>query len=368
MSKVSVDDHNLYAFLMQALPGREEVKRGRREWHTDCPWCGKKEKRGQVHFSFSEVGGHCFVCGAGGKLRAVGVQAGILEESDKYVKIEGPLPVREPVKPKAPPSWLADGWDYVREWCNHPQAQAQWEAYKPVPEEVRVARFWGWGKLPEYASRCNQERLIVPLIAGGEVLGARARIREIDALSCSSYREGLCTSMGENRPASCPKWLSAAMVRGTQPLYNGARLLPFVRRDRARRYLLGDTDGAWDARGKLLFIVENPVDAALLEWAYPQHAFVATLAVRRWEVAWSRAVVESECRVVVIAYDNDVPGNGNTPQAWAAWRADPKHRDIEPGGVALANKLLKAGAAVRLFPWGDAPVKADPATWLESGI
>ena len=49
------------------------------EVRVDCPNCGKEAKRGQTHFSFSERGGHCFVCGTSWSLRRLAEEMGIVE-------------------------------------------------------------------------------------------------------------------------------------------------------------------------------------------------------------------------------------------------------------------------------------------------
>jgi len=345
--KEKMQTQNLYQTLKAHLSTAGEERRhgSRLEFHTDCPWCGKEVKRGQSHFSFSEDGGFCFVCQGG---------AGLYKLAALYLG-QDDLPERVPqvrrvTPPKRTPAWRRDK-SLVSRYVSHGGAAQAWENYKPMPAAVRLGYRLGFGVLP--SSRCKVPRLIVPIFAGGELRALRGR--SVNRRGCRYHYAGLCAS-GSGDPVSCPKWLPAA---GSQTLlYNGARLLHPGQREGASGLKLGDTVGNLDARGRVLFIVENPVDALLVE-TLTDAAAVATLSVSYWLPGWTKALQAAGVGMVVVAYDNDVPGNGNTAAAWALWRENPKHKDILPGGVALVNRLNAAGVPARLFPWEGHPAKAD---------
>lgn len=328
----------LFAALVQVTGGRPD-RRG--EVHVTCPWCGKEAARGQVHFSFSERGASCFVCGQ---------RAGLRELARLYGLGDDPDPVRRPVarrQPQARPPAPTRTWDYgemaVR-YADAPDALVRWQRYKWLPEETVAAYFLGVGRLPEYSSKCQHERLMVPLLVGRECVGIRAR-----SLGCD-----------------CGKWLSPAGSR--MILYNGERLREPEQRDEqgAAAAMLGYAAGQRTARGRTLLIVENPVDALMLERWHPGAAAVATLGVSNWRDEWTEEVARSGAGLVVVCYDHDRPGNGGGEAGRRAWLAT-HERDIIPNGVRLVNRLLEAGVRARLFPWGDMPLKTDIGDLLEMG-
>lgn len=335
--------NSLYAQLSTSLPGFERNTAHGMEFHTTCPQCGKPAKTGQVHFSISAEGGYCFVCGLRARLPRLGR---MLLGPDAPPAAYSPPPPRPP---KARPAWLRRGADLVARYVAHGSAARAWANYKPLPEGIRLGYHLGYGVLP--SSRCKVARLIVPLLSGGEVVGLRGR--GVRGLPCANYRDGECHSLAE--PSNCAKWLQAA--GSGLVLYNGARLLPLGKRGKAAELQLCDTVGDQTAENEVLFIVENPVDALLVE-ALSGAVAVATLSVTMWRDAWTRAVAAARCLRVYVAYDNDVPGNGNTPAAWAAWR-ESGYRDIVPNGQRLVKRLRAAGVPALLWSWEGYPVKAD---------
>ncbi len=306
--------------LLSAQPDR------RGEAHIPCPWCGKEPARGQVHFSVSERGGHCFCCGNGGSVYQVAARLGLEGKTPRPVVVPRPPAHRPRPKP------TADFGQLARVYETYPGRVELWRAYKPLwPETIEAYRL-GYGSFPQYTSRCQHPRLMVPLIAEGKVVGFRGR------------RVEGCTCEGK------VKWLSPV---GTVPvLYNGERL-------GAQGPLLGMAAGDRLATGRTLFIVENPLDALLLEQLGQNVTAVATLSVSQWNEGWTDLIRLARPRSVIVAYDNDRPGNGGGVIGRERWlRAHP--RDIEPGGVRLVNQLLAAGVPARLFPWPkNAPEHAD---------
>jgi len=296
--------------LFDALLRQHGVQPDRHgEAHVTCPFCGKEPKRGQVHFSFSERGGKCFVCGQGATL-------------SKLAELWGHGEPRPAPAPKPRPARRAVwNWDaLVAQYAANPRRLEAWASYKPLPEDVIRARRLGLGTFPKSLSKCQHERLMVPLYEDGRCVGIRGR-----SLGCS-----------------CGRWLS--------PL--------------GSRCVLYNAEALSRAAGRVVFIVENPVDALMLEQLHPHVVAVATLGVSMWQDTWTDLLRRCGARRVVVAYDNDVPGNGGTAAARAAWQA--RHGSLPmPGGIRLVNRLLEAGIPARLYDWGDAPVGADIGSVLQ---
>lgn len=325
---------DLFADLMTHT-GATPDRKG--ECWIDCPSCGKSAK--SRHASFSADGWHCFACGNGGGLVGLARTLGILTREDVPAILPQPRPARAH-KPPAP-TWTAQ----ARVFAQHPATMARWQAYKPLPADVIVDRGLGVGCLPVGKrvdgawQPCDHERLLVPLIADGVVIGWRARADVCD----------------------CCRWLSPSGSR--MYLYNGARLLP----NRARRgassvFEICDTVGNWDCAGRDLVICENPIDAALVEelWQMPA---IATLGVSNWRSDWTQLVAQAGVSSAIVAFDNDLAGNGGSihrDQLVAEYRA--KHDGRGPAaarGVWLANELRAAGVDAQLYDWRNAPAKAD---------
>ena len=120
------------------------------------------------------------------------------------------------------------------------------------------------GVLP--ASRCHHERLTVPVIDGSMIVGIRGR-----SLGCE-----------------CGKWLAAGgTTLDMLPLYNCQAL----------------------GTGQVVWIIENPIDA-LMVGERTDYIGVATYSVSYWREAWTEALTLARPELVVIAYDNDLVGNG----------------------------------------------------------
>ena len=305
------------------------------EAHVPCPNCGKEPKPGQVHFSFSVRGGYCMVCGEAYSLPALARIWG--QEVPEFTPIRAHHPADraalDVAKVKAAP---ADFERLAMIFANSQDALPQWLAYKRVPESLVAAYRLGYGAYPQYTSKCSHRRLQVPLIERGQVVGFRSR-----SVGCD-----------------CAKWLSPAGSRTL--LSNGERLT------RGPYYGMGFALNAWVPHGDVLYIIENPVDAILLEHNSPEVYAVATLGVTMWQPEWTELVVRARPAMVVVAYDNDRPGNGGGIPGRDAWLRD-HPKDIVPNGVKLVNALLTAGVNARLFPWADSPLKADIGDLITRG-
>lgn len=269
------------------------------DYHATCPWCGKEPKRGQVHFRFSDAGGYCHVCGQG---------AGITRLADLILQSDAPRAVRHTPRPKPQKTyhWKAQAVHLVETFRSHPQNLTRWHAYRQTPLEIVHAGRLGFGTLP--ASRCHHPRLIVPVFDGDLVVGLRGR-----AVGCD-----------------CGKWLAAG---GSEyRLYNVESLV----------------------ERNVAFITENPIDARLLTWRWGVGA-VATLGVGIWRDAYTEILKRALTVRVVVAYDNDQPGNGGWLEKWL----ETHKRPIMPHGVKLVARLRAAGLRAELFDWGNAPYKTD---------
>lgn len=291
-------------------------------YHLDCPQCGK----GKKHFAFSGRWALCLRCGYRPTFKQ------LLSDLGGEATV-----VLEP-RPRKPSAWKAQANSLVAQFASHPRLISLWQSYKPLSEQVIWAYKLGvgvfpglWfsdspGRAPDFVDRtggphwkCDHQRLILPLLVAGEVVGFRCR-----ALECN-----------------CPKWLSPAGSRLT--LYNGGRLAsPNLDNYLGDSFLPAPPE-------RVLFIVENPLDALLIEQNWG-HWAVATLGVSIWRPAWTRAVLGLEIPTLV-AYDNDAPGNTTDPEILCQWQES--HPGIAPplNGLKLARNLERARIRTRLYRW-----------------
>jgi len=310
-----------------------------------CPHCSKESGPGDVHCSYSERGYYCWVCANGGSLRQLWdvLVGGEAPKRNHYAPRYTPKP-----KPRRYDITLHSPDELARRYAAHTATEAEWAAYAPSLTWLRAFGL-GFGAFPRYSSQCQHERLMVPLIADGHVVGFRGR-----AVSCD-----------------CPKWLGP----GGNPsrfLYNAARLLPDRNRLKQpgaeRRSYVGDSpvEDANGAQGCTVWIVENPVDAILLEQR--GEAAVATLGVSVWDDIWTVLLTRAKPGAVVVAYDNDAPGNGGGLAGQRAWRE--AHSNARPpmNGPRLAARLIKAGLLAYVLNWGDVPQKTDVGDVLRQEV
>lgn len=286
-----------YAQLCHGLSARPD---GKGEVYVACPNCGK----GDRHFSFNQRSGFCFRCGFKTglhKLRQMLLGDRVLDFAPP------PAP-----RPRRPPRWLPDADSIANSLASQPGTISAWQSYKPVPVDAIADFRLGWGVFPgglwdsSNHYRCRHRRLIVPLTLGGRVVGFRCR-----AVECG-----------------CAKWLSPGGSRLT--LFNAENVIP----------------------GRLLFIVENPIDAILLHYTHHQPA-VATLGVTIWKIPYTRLVTAASHRLV--AYDNDPSGCTTDPEKLAEWTRH--HPDLDPPlrGFWLADKLSGQHLPTDVFDWSHYP-------------
>jgi len=236
---------------------------------------------------------------------------------------------RRPARPKANfAQWEPES--LVTRYEHHPARFGLWWDYAPTLEPETIAAYrLGVGILPKGSSKCFHERLIVPLIVDGTVVGMRTR-----SLGCDC---------GAN-------WLSPLGSR--MILYNGRRL--------EASSDLGNCDGERPVRDNVLFITENPIDALLLEQKYAHVCAVATLGVSMWRETWTPLVKAAKPLVTIVAYDNDWAGNVTAEHREAittAWRgkANRAWAPMPEQGNKLVERLQSAGIRTELFPWGQDP-------------
>lgn len=312
----------VHAYLQGELRGHD--------YHCDCPFedCRKPAKPGQTHFSYSHKGYCCFVCGRRGTLRQL---VEILRLETK------PAPRSRTVyHDRQPHTVIADFGRLANRCEQHKNRIALWQAYKPLAPETITAYRLGVGT-SRCMNGCTHERLMVPLIAEGKVIGMRAR-----AISCN-----------------CTRWISPAGSKLV--LYNGERLQVGPG--------MGFASGKRPTASCVLFIVENPIDALLLEERYPWLVAVATLGIAIWQEHWTDILRRLRFHGIIIAYDNDVWGNGGNSAAQLEWqKANPGRSLPTPAALRLQAKLAAAGIHAELFVWPrDLPSGTDIGSLIQAG-
>lgn len=304
---------DLLQTILDRYPSIQPDRRG--EYHVDCPFCGKEAHHGQTHFSFSDAGYKCFVCGSSGGLVALSRQFGMTDI---------PLMPRVERKPEPTPAapWRTNPERLLAGYWNHPQRYTAWQNYKPLTKESIDRHQFGYGQLPFlgkegdwYMSKVNW--LIVPLFEHGELVGLR----------------------GRNLTDNGPKWISAT---GTS-------------------YTLWGTDAV--QAGDTVWLCENYVDAAWLMQVHPEWKAVAIGGATTWRDGWCDFLWTRKPSRVVVALDCDLAGqaSGSTLERLRKqWTVDhPGLAVPEPNGPKIANSLRKSGINAMLFRWpSDAPDKA----------
>lgn len=294
----------LQSLIAHLSPDEKRTGRGL-EYYIDCPDCGRTKNLKRC--SFSDRGYFCFSCGEGGGLGKLAEQTGLGER--EYT----PMPRRKENPPEPPPAWILNPPTY-------PIAVDAWQKYAPIltPEIITEKRL-GMGVLPQ--SACKHARLILPIYVDGLLVGLRGR-----SLDCD-----------------CPKWLAPGGTKIVRyPLYNIEAVQP----------------------GSVVLIVENPIDALLIGLT-GDAVGVATYSTSYWLDIWADALIDKRPQIVVVAYDNDLPGNGGAhrrDEMIAEWL---KTHDRVPKarGIKLANEL-QPRLPVVLYDWGNAKTGADMGSEL----
>lgn len=223
---------------------------------VDCPSCGKPAKRGQVHFSFSERGSHCFVCGYSASLRQLAEHYGIVDGSPIV-----PRPLPPPPKPKPEPEWTRQA-EFWRRYLPLPPIALDYCARRGLTRETAERWRLGWGVLP--SSRCRLPRLIVPSFEDGHLVGLRGR-----------------AVLTEDTDA---KWLTAGGSRAA--LWGGDELRV----------------------GAPLIITEAPLSAMLAMQEASDISAVAICSASTWREEWTERIRAARPESILVVLDNDAAG------------------------------------------------------------
>lgn len=282
----------------------------RGECWLECVFCGK----GGKHFSFSERGYCCFVCGAQGGLGAL----------MKHLRVTpAPRPRVWRQEPPRPRVWQQAPHRWLDRYCEALDRVSAWTSYKPLSLDT-IAHFQlGVGRLP--SSRCNHRRLIVPVFSGGKVVAFHGR----------AFRP-------EDQDT---KWLCAG---GSDKcvLFLAGVLRPHC----------------------TIVIVENFVDAILAWQCEPITTCYVALGGLSWQPEWTARIAQARPAGALIWLDHDLAGNGSRyhhREMLEAWRvemiarraADPKLAarpfppDPEPRAPKIANDLLAVGIRTHIYEW-----------------
>ena len=120
--------------------------------------------------------------------------------------------------------------------------------------------------------------------------------------------------------------------------------------------------------GQVVVIVENPIDAILIEQTTDWLA-VATLGVTVWKEEWTQALKANSPHLVVIVYDNDIAGNTTNDDFRSHWlEKNPKAQQAPmPNGMRLSNTLNAAGVKAMVYRWpNNTPEKSDVGQFVDS--
>lgn len=304
---------DLLQTILNRYPNAQPDRRG--EYHVDCPFCGKEAQRGQTHFSFSDSGYKCFVCGESGGLYAMSQRLGMTD-----APLQPRIERKQDPQPMAP--WRSNPDRLLAGYWNHPNRYTAWQNYKPISRETIDRHQFGYGRLPFldkdgnwYMSR--DQWLIVPLFEHDQLVGLR----------------------GRNLTDKGPKWISATGTSYT--LWGVAEVQP------------GDT----------VWLCENYVDAAWLMQTHPEWKAVAIGGATTWRDGWCDFLWMRKPSRVIVALDCDLVGQATgatLSRLRRQWTAEhPGLKVPEPNGPKIANSLLKTGVTAILFKWpADAPDKA----------
>ena len=218
------------------------------DFHADCPFCGKPAKRSQTHFSYSEHGYYCFVCGAQGGLRKLA----------NHLSLEvGESRARAPKREKKPLPVYSQR--LLETYTRDPNYDA-WRAYRGLKRET-VDRFkLGFGKLPGEVHAHKPPALILPVFD----------------------RDGRCRTL---RARGKKGWLTA----GGKTLYAPVGL----------------------PVGATIIVVENCANCCLIAQAAPHLTPIApTTGATSWDARWPKWIAARKPKLVIIAGDNDDAGVG----------------------------------------------------------
>lgn len=326
------------AFLVDNIPN---LKRHGAYYVGPCPMCGGRDRFTVKLFQDGREGWLCRHCsgedGYSTPEHYLVTRYGVSYRQAREMIASGSpdqftpraaQPAREPeeTQPKKASWWQRDGGRFVYEFGTRPDVVTLWQAYKPLSEETIRSAWLGVGVLP--ASRCTHDRLIVPIFNdAGQVVCFRGRRISCD---CVDHHGKLIN------------WTASGGWRLEElPLYN----------------LRGATPG------EVVWIVENQVDALMVS-ELTDFRGVSTTSVSYWRDQWTQELLSVAPSLVVVAYDNDLVGNGGAKSRDALLKKsrDAAGENWQPPacyGSHLALRLQAAGVPAVLYDWKDSPAGDD---------
>ncbi len=326
---------SLYAQLCARYPGASTDRHG--NVFIDCVNCGRPARDKKC--SFSPKGFFCFICSEGGGLQKLArlldlpashlsacghAQADACPHADRQADSDYRPPPTLPQKP--PPQWTRNPQAWLERFLAHPRRIELWQKYRPFTLETIAAHQFGAGILP--ATRCRHERITYPVYSDGKIVSLRGRV-----ISCD-----------------CPKWINSAWSKAA--LWGRGLLRSGL---------------------EMVLICESPPDSVLAMQELEGVISVASSnGAGKFDDEWAKAIADSKPELVVVALDNNLPGQVMGDQRTAAakeWRADhPRARRLPvANGPRIATMLANHGTPVHLLDWRefDAPLGADIG-WLVS--
>lgn len=297
------DNRQLYSLLVEQTHAEPD----RRGWVAiPCPSCGENRKRKSA---FSPHGFKCFVCGETMSLHK-------LAKTQRLDANKEPNRVIIP-KPPQPRYWHKEPERWLQRTLDHPRRIEIWQAYRPFTLESISKYQLGVGSVP--STPCPHERLTYPYL-DDERITLRGRM-----INCPCDPKAM-------------KWLTAG--GGRAALWGIEYLRP----------------------GGVVVICESPVDAMLLmQFDASLTAVASTAGASTWKREWTEAIAAVSPLFLLIALDNDLQGQatGETRQKLAYEWLKKRPKLPKANGPYIANQFLKAGIRTHLYPWENAPAKAD---------
>lgn len=331
--------------LLDIASNESQLKRvGRAEWSGPCPGCGGNDRFSVVYKNAAWLW-VCRGCSDGRYHDEIDYYRHFynLSFAEAKSRRDGALPAVVRLKPRSKPTkrptpvWK--GWDRAAFRARFPYVEEAWRGYKTIPSEMANRYNLGHGMTP--ASRCHHNRLLVPMFAGGRLVNIRGR-----RLACD-----------------CPKWVSSGgWSLDSIPLFNCDEIVPgsvVVIGENPIDAIMGMTERGQARLYNLVYReLLPPALTTMLELAHRGKRMfspVATLSTSYWRNEWTQSLIAAQPSQVIIAYDNDLPGNGggrHRSQALRDWqKTHPKNLPPKSRGPLLANRLREDGLPITLLQW-----------------
>lgn len=257
----------LYHHLRRELDLQEIEVGGKPQVPVNCPKC-HVDNVGHMRASFGLLSPpdgyffHCLACGTSLSLEALAKEIGV-DITDFHPENTQVEEFALPTIRRRRPPWLDHVHMWMRRYHIHPQRYEEWAKYKTVsPAEVDLFQL-GVGPLPGR----RVDALITPMFDHTFTKVQHIRGRSLDG------HGGWQTSGGW--PI---KEIDLPLVHQVKP-------------------------------GDVVFVVENYVDGILVN-TRTNYSAVASLSVSTWADHWTEQLMAAKPRLVLVAYDADLAGNG----------------------------------------------------------